>query len=53
MLNQICTEEEIDIISDELKGQTLDEIKQFCIDKIMDISHYEIRKKTIGFKNKK
>ena len=32
----------------ELVGSTLDEIKQFCIDKIMDIDSYKVTKK-IGF----
>lgn len=34
----------------DLKGSTLDEVKQFCLDKIMNLSREKVDKKTIGFK---
>ncbi len=44
------TVEDIDNFSDELIGQTLDFIKQFCIDRIMDLNSYNHKKdKRIGF----
>lgn len=36
--------------SDELYGRTLDEIKQFCLDKIMNLPPYIKQRKTVGFK---
>jgi len=50
MLNDLFTDDEINIFSNELKGQTLDFIKQFCIDKIMDLKSYNHKNKgVIGF----
>lgn len=50
MLGDSFTVEDIDNFSDELIGQTLDFIKQFCIDRIMDLNSYNHKKdKRIGF----
>lgn len=49
MLKDINTKEEVEIFSEELCGKTIDEIKQFCLDKIMSIPTYKKRKNTIGF----
>ena len=49
MLNNICTENEITTFSDELAGKTLDEIKQFCLDKIMSLPTYAKTKNKLGF----
>jgi SpoVK/Ycf46/Vps4 family AAA+-type ATPase len=49
ILSNIFNETEIEVFSDELKGKTLDQIKQFCLDKIMDLETYQSSKKTIGF----
>jgi hypothetical protein len=50
MLEVICTKEEMDKYSEELCGKTLDEIKQFCLDKIMTLPVYSSKKKNkIGF----
>jgi len=50
MLKDIITEEEIDKFSEELSGKTLDEIKQFCLDKIMELPVYEKTRSKLGFK---
>lgn len=50
MIGDIYEDEVIIKFSTDLKGNTLDQIKQFCIDKIMDISSTPITKKKIGFK---
>lgn len=50
MIGDMCSEEDIKKHSLNLKGATLDTIKQFCLDKIMDISSYTVDKKKIGFK---
>jgi len=50
MIGDIYEDEVIMKFSTDLKGNTLDQIKQFCIDKIMDISSTPITKKKIGFK---
>lgn len=49
MLNDLFTDEEIWVFADELKGQTLDMIKQFCIDKIMDLKTYGKKSGKMGF----
>jgi SpoVK/Ycf46/Vps4 family AAA+-type ATPase len=50
MLKDMYTEEEITSYTEELCGKTLDEIKQFCLDKIMVLpSHAKTTKKRIGF----
>lgn len=49
MLDDLFTNDELDIFAEELIGQTLDYIRQFCIDKIMDIKSYNKTKKQIGF----
>lgn len=49
ILNDILSDDDIKIIANELKGNTIDYIKQFCFDKIMDIKHYGKRKNKIGF----
>lgn len=51
MIGNIATAEEIDSYSDSLIGKTLDEIKQFSIDRIMGIKTFENKKrKAAGFK---
>lgn len=50
MLNGIFSDEDLYLFADELKGETLDFIKQFCINKLMDLKSYSNRNnKTIGF----
>lgn len=49
MISDLFSSEEIDIFADELKGQTLDFIKQFCVDKIMSLQSYTKKKERIGF----
>lgn len=51
LLNTIASPEDILIYSKELSGQTLDQIKQFALDKLMNLENYEKKKKVIGFKN--
>jgi len=49
MLDGLFPDEEISIFANELKGQSLDIIKQFCVDKIMDLKSYKKEKNIIGF----
>ena len=49
MLVGLFSDEDINVFANELKGQTLDFIKQFCIDKIMDLKSYSHKKGLIGF----
>lgn len=49
MLKDINTEEEIVEFSETLCGKTLDEIKHFCLDKIMTLPVYSKPKSKIGF----
>jgi SpoVK/Ycf46/Vps4 family AAA+-type ATPase len=49
MLQGISTEEEITKYSEQYCGRTLDEIKQFCLNKIMTLPAYEKKKSKIGF----
>jgi hypothetical protein len=50
MLGGLFTQDEITTFSTEMKGKTLDYIKQFCIDKIMDIKSYDNnRRNKVGF----
>lgn len=49
MLEGLFSDEDINVFANELKGQTLDFIKQFCIDKIMDLKSYSHKKGLIGF----
>lgn len=50
MLSELFSDENINLFANELKGQTLDFIKQFCIDKIMDLKSYAHKKNgIIGF----
>lgn len=51
ILGDCLSENEIDIIYNELKGCTLDHIKQYCLDKLMDLTNYRNTKPSIGFKN--
>ena len=53
ILNNRFNGEEIKGFANELKGQTLDSIKQFCVDKIMDLKTYSKNNKKIGFTEKK
>ena len=41
MLSGINTDDEIKVLAKDLKGNTLDEVKQFCMDKIMDLGSYD------------
>jgi len=41
---------EINNIANELKGNTLDYIKQYCFDKLMNLKHFKKDKKVVGFK---
>lgn len=50
MLDGLFLDEDVNVFANELKGQTLDFIKQFCIDKIMDLKSYSHKKNgLIGF----
>lgn len=49
MIKDTCVDEEIKKMAKELVGSTLDEIKQACIDKIMDIKSYKPERRKIGF----
>jgi len=51
-LLDLFDENEINVFSDELKGKTLDQIKQFCLDKLMDLETYTCSRKKIGFLEK-
>lgn len=52
-INNLFNKEELIVFSNSLKGSTLDEIKQFSIDKIMDLENYKItNRKSIGFQLK-
>lgn len=49
MLGELFPENEIYEFASELKGSTLDTIKQFALDKIMDLKTYSTTKQKIGF----
>jgi SpoVK/Ycf46/Vps4 family AAA+-type ATPase len=50
MLDGLFSDEDVNVFANELKGQALDFIKQFCIDKIMDLKSYSHKKNgLIGF----
>lgn len=49
MISDICSKDEIKEYSYMLKGETLDSIKQFAMDKIMCLQSYSKNKKTMGF----
>lgn len=50
MLQGLFDDKEIRNFSEQIKGESLDTIKQFCLDKIMDIkSHIKSNKSRIGF----
>ncbi len=49
LLGSSLEEEKLKEITKELKGSTLDYIKQYCFDKIMDLNHYGKKVKKIGF----
>lgn len=51
MIGELFTPTEIEKFANDHKGQTLDTIKQFALDKIMDIKTYKRERKTIGFVN--
>ena len=51
LLKDFTEEREIKKIANELKGNSLDYIKHYCLDKIMSIQNYEKSKKKIGFLN--
>jgi len=51
MIGDLFSKEDIDTFVNELIGQPLDFIKQFCIDKIMKLNSYtHNKKKQVGFK---
>ena len=53
MLSGLFEENMLREYANELKGQTLDCIKQFCLDKIMDIKTHQTKKSSpIGFSKK-
>jgi SpoVK/Ycf46/Vps4 family AAA+-type ATPase len=49
MISDICGKDEIKEYAYMLKGETLDSIKQFAMDKIMCLQSYSKNKKTMGF----
>lgn len=51
MLDGVMPDDEIPLLLDELRGKSLDYIKQFCFDKIMAIKHYKHKgsKQKIGY----
>jgi hypothetical protein len=49
MLGDTYSEDDINLYSEELCGKTLDEIKQFCLDKIMLLPVYEKKRNKVGF----
>ena len=49
MISDICEKNEIKEYAYMLKGETLDSIKQFAMDKIMCLQSYSKNKKTMGF----
>lgn len=50
MIDDLMDEHEIKDAIKKLKGSTLDQIKQFCMDKIMDLKSYKHETRSIGFK---
>jgi len=51
ILDGVASDEDIQVYANDLLGKTLDNIKQFCFDKIMAIKHYENKSemKSVGF----
>lgn len=49
LVGDLFEEKEINSFVKELTGRTVDIIKQFCLDKMMDIETYQERKKFLGF----
>lgn len=50
MLKNLFSDQEIRQFSEELKGNTIDNIKQFALDKVMNITvSLKVKKSTIGF----
>ena len=52
ILGDVLNEAELNVIANDLKGNTLDYIKQYCFDKLMNITNYVKSKKSIGFVTK-
>lgn len=52
ILHDVSSEDEINIIANELKGNSLDYIKQYCFSKLMDLTQFNKNKKQIGFRSK-
>jgi SpoVK/Ycf46/Vps4 family AAA+-type ATPase len=50
ILNELYDDFDIKQFAKHLKGSTLDHIKQFALDKLMQLEHYGKNKKIIGFK---
>lgn len=55
ILDGVASDEDIQMFANDLQGKTLDDIKQFCFDKIMSIKHYENKptRQTVGFINER
>jgi SpoVK/Ycf46/Vps4 family AAA+-type ATPase len=49
ILNELLSSEEISQLAIELKGKTLDYIKQFCFDKLMGMKHFSNSRPVLGF----
>ena len=49
LIGDLFTKKEILVFASTLKGATIDKIKQFCIDKVMNLKPKKDNKKKIGF----
>ena len=49
LIGDMFKDDEIKVFAESMKGCTLDKIKQFCIDKIMNLDSEKTTKKKIGF----
>jgi predicted AAA+ superfamily ATPase len=47
------SDSEIEKYANELKGKTIDEIKEFCIDRILNLKEFKSNSNKIGFQNRK
>lgn len=50
MIGDIISDQEAIKMAVSLVNSTLDDIKQFCLDKLMNLTHYDNDKQKIGFK---
>lgn len=46
------TDDEMEIESNKLKGLTLDSIKNYCIDRLLDLENFSFNRRKIGFSTK-